>query len=236
MSVSTAIAAASAPSPARDAKASVASPARDAKASVVSLASRRPLDPATAERRREDHELVNAILAGESGAFERLYALYGNRIQRFAIKRLGDPTEAEDVVQDVFLEVHRCLNRWEGRSALLTWMFGIAHHQICRRFRKKTPISVDLDQLEAAPPVADDAPSEERLDAHRILEVCADALDEDVAPAHREIFDLYYGESQATRAIAEEVGKSTQAVKISLFRTRRAMEARLEAQGVQMTA
>lgn len=220
------------------ATAAVPEPSRAAEggASVVSLASGRPLDPAVAERRREDHELVRAILAGDAGAFDRLHVLYASRIQRFALKRLGDPTEAEDVVQDVFLEVHRCLDRWEGRSALLTWMFGIAHHQICRRFRKKTPISVDLDQLDAAPPVADDAPSEARVDAHRALEVCADVLAEEVAPAHRQIFDLYYGESRATRAIAEEVGKSNQAVKISLFRTRRAMEARLDAEGIGLSA
>ncbi len=69
-----------------------------------------------------------------------------------------------------------------------------------------------------------------------MLSVCADALDEDVSAAQREIFDLYYGESRPTRAIAEELGKSNQAVKISLFRTRRAMQARLDDQGIQLIA
>ena len=205
-------------------------------AAVLSFATGRPVDPAVAERRRQDRELVNSILAGEPDAFTRLHELYAQRIYRFAVKRLGDATEAEDVVQDTFLEVHKCLGSWEGRSALLTWMFGIAHHQLCRRFRKKTPIGIPMEQLEARPPVAPEAPVDRRVEAARILEVCADALDEDVSPAQRDIFDRYYGDSRPTKEIAEELGKSNQAIKISLFRTRRAMEARLEELGIQQIA
>jgi len=205
-------------------------------APVLSFATGRPVDPAATERRRQDQELVNQILAGDSAAFTRLHELYSQRLYRFAVKRLGDATEAEDVVQDVFVEVYRCLGSWEGRSALLTWMFGIAHHQLCRRFRKKTPISIPMEQIESAPPAAPEASSDRRVDASRLLGVCADALDEDVSASQREIFDLYYGENRPTKAIAEVLGKSNQAVKISLFRTRRAMEARLEEHDMALIA
>lgn len=216
---------------------SEAQPAEGTNAAVLSFATGRRVDPAVAERRREDRELVNEILAGDADAFNRLHELYAQRLYRFAVKRLGDATEAEDVVQDVFLEVHKCLGSWEGRSALLTWMFGIAHHQLCRRFRKKTPIGIPDEQLEAAaPPVEPEATSEHRVDAARVLEACADTLDEDVSPAQREIFDLYYGENRSTKQIAEDLGKSNQAIKISLFRTRRAMEARLEEREISLTA
>ena len=205
-------------------------------ASILSFATGQKLDPVVAERRRQDRQLVTAILAGDAGSFTRLHELYARRLYLFAVKRLGDPTEAEDVVQDVFLEVHRCLASWQGRSALLTWMFGIAHHQVCRRFRRKTPNGISLDRLDASPPVAPEVPSDRRVDAARMLAVCADTLDEDVSPAQQEIFDLYYGDNRPTRAIAKDLGKSNQAVKISLFRTRRAMTARLEEQGIQWTA
>lgn len=211
-------------------------PAEAGTAPVLSFATGRAIDPAVAERRRQDQELVAKILAGDSDAFTQLHELYAQRIYRFAVKRLGDATEAEDVVQDVFLEVHRCLASWEGRSALLTWMFGIAHHQLCRRFRKKTPIGVPMEQLEAHPPEAPEAPSDRRVEAQRVLEVCADALEQDVSDAQRDIFDRYYGDSRATKEIAEDLGKSNQAIKISLFRTRRAMEARLDELGIQLTA
>ena len=193
-------------------------------------------DPARAQRRKEDRDLARAILAGEPESFSRLHELYAIRLYRFALKRLGDASEAEDVVQDVFLEVHRCLASWEGRSALLTWMFGIAHHQLCRRFRRKTPLGIPIDQLESAPPPSPEVPSDRRVEAIRILGVCADSLDEDVSPKQREIFDLYYGENKPTKVIADALGKSNQAVKISLFRTRRAMESRLNEHGIQLSA
>jgi RNA polymerase sigma-70 factor (ECF subfamily) len=205
-------------------------------APVLSFTTGQPVDPAAAERRRQDQELVNGILAGNGDSFSRLHELYSQRLYRFVVKRLGDATEAEDVVQDTFLEVHRCLASWEGRSTLLTWMFGIAHHQLCRRFRKKTPIGISLDQLEASPPIAPEVPSDRRVDAARILAVCADTLDEEVSAAQHEIFDLYYGENRPTKAIAEQLGKSNQAVKISLFRTRRAMEVRLAELDIQQIA
>jgi DNA-directed RNA polymerase specialized sigma24 family protein len=84
--------------------------------------------------------------------------------------------------------------------------------------------------------VSPEVPCDRRVDAARILEVCADTLEEDVSAAQQEIFDLYYGDNRPTRVIAEELGKSNQAVKISLFRTRRAMQARLEDQGIQLIA
>ena len=209
--------------------------AEAASASVHSIATRHALDP-TLEGRLRDRELVQAILAGEGEAFERLYELYSQRIYRFAVKRLGDAVEAEDVVQDTFLELHRCLASWEGRSSLLTWMFGIAHHQLCRRFRKKTPIGLPIELLELAPPVAPEVPGERRLDAVRVISMCADALDEDVSDSQREIFNLYYGESRPTKQIAKDLGKSNQAVKISLFRTRRAMQARLDGRQFRKSA
>ncbi|MEO1934314.1 MAG: RNA polymerase sigma factor [Myxococcales bacterium] len=223
------------PGPQQILHAEVARPGQESVA-VLSIKTGRQIDPAVTARRRQDRDLVNEILAGEAGSFQRLHDLYATRLYRFAVKRLGDATEAEDVVQDVFLEVHRCLASWEGRSALLTWMFGIAHHQICRRFRRKTPIGVPIEQLEAKAPKVPQACSEGRVDAARILYVCADALDEDVSSAQQEIFDLYYGENRPTKVIAQELGKSNQAVKISLFRTRRAMQTRLEERGMALIA
>ena len=69
-------------------------------ASILSFATGQKLEPAVAERRRQDRELVSAILSGDAEGFTRLHELYATRLYRFAVKRLGDPTEAEDVVQD----------------------------------------------------------------------------------------------------------------------------------------
>ncbi len=115
-------------------------------------------------------------------------------------------------------------------------MFAIAQHQCCRRFRRKKPNSPPHEALVEKALRSPESSSEGRVDAIRTLGACADPLDEDVASVHHQIFDLYYGENRPIKAIASALGKSNQAIKISLFRTRRAMAVRLEEQGMAMMA
>ena len=61
---------------------------------------------------------------------------------------------------------------------------------------------------------------ERRIDAGRVLDRCDEILSESRRPAHQEIFHLRYGESHSIKAIAEKVGKSNEAVKVSLRRSR----------------
>ena len=61
-------------------------------------------EPVLAQR-SDDQALVRAILEADPDAFSRLYKLYADRIFCFAVKRLGDASEAEDVVQDTFLSL-----------------------------------------------------------------------------------------------------------------------------------
>ena len=164
-------------------------------------------------------DLVPAVLGGEPGAFAALHSRYHGRIYAFALKRLRDPDEAEDVTQDVFIQVFRCLSGFEGRSSLLTWMFGIAHNLSCKRLQKRRVPTVSLDMLEADPP-AEKIPADERLDADRVLQRVFDTLEQQVSPERQEIFRRYYLEMQSQRAIGESLGIASAAVKASLFRTR----------------
>ena len=174
-------------------------------------------------QRQCDRALAARIVAGDGDGFDRLHDLYRDRIYRFALKRLRDPSEAEDVCQDVFLQVFRCIGSFEGRSSLLTWMFGIAHHQVCRRHRRRSLEVMSLDAPEAAEARAEQVPTDRLVDAARVLADCGRALDEKVNDSQRRVFQLRYARNYSTRAIAQELGKSNQAVKISLFRTRRTL-------------
>jgi RNA polymerase sigma factor (sigma-70 family) len=171
----------------------------------------------------DDADLAEGIRAGDAQYFEVLHDRYRTRIFAFALKRLGDPSEAEDVTQEVFLEVFRCIGSYEGRSSLLTWMFGIAHNRICRRFRRKNPAVVSLDEVENVVVSAADVPADRRVEATRALERCTKMVESELSPDQREVFNLKYVENRSTRWIAKRLGKSSQAVKISLFRSRRAL-------------
>lgn len=177
--------------------------------------------------RAEDRQVVGRMQAGERDAFGEVYEHYARRVYAFALRRLRDPHEAEDVCQDVFVEVARSIGSFQGRSALGTWILGIAFHEVCNRRRRDRRRPLSLDAQSAAPPFAREAPLDSQVDAARTLARCAEVLGREVGPAHREMFELHLGGAPDVAAIADAVGKSRQAVKISLFRTRRQLHSRV---------
>ena len=171
----------------------------------------------------DDARLVREILAGKDEAFIELYERYERRIYFFALKRMSDSSDAEDVTQEVFLQVFRGLSKFEGRSSLLTWMFGIAHNQVCRRYRRRRPMVQSLESDEVNELTSGETPADRKTDFVRILRNCGRVLEEKVPEQQRKAFELRYVENQSTREIAENMGKSPQAIKISLFRTRQTL-------------
>lgn len=165
------------------------------------------------------------VRAGDEAAFAEIYDAYFPRVYAFVLKRVGDQAEAEDLTQETFVQLYRSLASYEGRSSLLTWTFGIAHNVCSRYFRHCSRWMVgsrDARELEDSP--SDDA-IEGRIDAARLLERCGEVLESSRRPAHREIFRMRYAESRSIRAIAKETGKSSEAVKVSLRRSRNVLAA-----------
>ena len=178
--------------------------------------------------RARDVALAARVRRGDQAAFAELYRLYHRRVLAFAHKRIGDATEAEDVAQDVFLQLHRSIARYEGRSSLLTWIFGIAHHEVCNRFRRRSVETVGFE--DEAHEVESDAPTpDEVVDAQRALRRCAETLERNVSPAQRKIFALRYAGARSVAEIASETGRSAGAVRIGLLRSRRALDEQADA-------
>jgi len=170
--------------------------------------------------RERDRALVERVIGGDPIAFSEIYENYFPRVYAFTFKRIGDPAEAEDLTQETFVQLYRSLPSFEGRSSLLTWTFGIAHNVCSRYFRHCSRWMVgpkDARELDDRPV---DATIERKVDAGRVLERCDEVLEANRRPAHQEIFHLRYGESHSIRAIAKKVGKSNEAVKVSLRRSR----------------
>jgi RNA polymerase sigma-70 factor (ECF subfamily) len=79
--------------------------------------------------------LLEQCRRGDPEAFARLVALHEGMVFNLAVRLLGDAEEARDIAQEVFLQVYRSLGRFEGRSALKTWIYRIVVNQ-CRNRRR----------------------------------------------------------------------------------------------------
>jgi RNA polymerase sigma-70 factor, ECF subfamily len=90
---------------------------------------------------------VDAAVAGDSGAFTRLYDQHVDRIYRHVLYRIGNRTDAEDVTQQVFFQAWRAIARYERRSTpFVAWLLTIAHNAVVnfyRRARATNPIDVE---------------------------------------------------------------------------------------------
>jgi RNA polymerase sigma-70 factor (ECF subfamily) len=87
-----------------------------------------------------DETLLKNALGGDEESFAALYRRRNGPVYRFALHMSGDPAVAEDVTQEAFLALLQNGKRFDAaRGTLLSFLYGIARHQVLRRLDKKQP-------------------------------------------------------------------------------------------------
>ncbi|MSV35530.1 MAG: sigma-70 family RNA polymerase sigma factor [Bryobacterales bacterium] len=88
---------------------------------------------------QHQHEatLLRGVAAGDRGAFEELYFSYQKRLFGYLYRVLGESGVAEELVNDVMVEVWKSAGRFRGDSKPATWIFGIAHHRLLNHLRRR---------------------------------------------------------------------------------------------------
>ncbi|MBW2272149.1 MAG: sigma-70 family RNA polymerase sigma factor [Deltaproteobacteria bacterium] len=172
---------------------------------------------------QDERVLIARAAAGHERSFELLYARYRTRVFAFVLSRLRDPDEADDVTQEVFFEVSRRLCDFEARSALLSWMLGIAHFKVLRRYRKRRSEKTAREALvlrSLSDPLAGQNAPDRAAEARRVLDRCEAVLQRELSPMQREIFHLRYRENETIPGVAAALGRSAVSVRVSLHRSR----------------
>lgn len=173
-----------------------------------------------------------ALRQREPQAFQELVETYSPRIYNLALKMLGDPDLAEDILQETFISAYRAIDRFEGRSHVSTWLYRIAHNAVLMRLRKEKRApdmqsledDVDVETLSTASRW-DDAP-EARLMEAELMQKMDDAL-AGLSETLRVVFVLRDIEGLSTAETAEVLDLSETAVKSRLHRARLALRAEL---------
>ena len=83
-----------------------------------------------------DLELAQRSAEGDSEAFEQIYRRHFRRVYALCLRMLGDPTQAEDLTQDVFVNLFNKIGSFRGESAFTTWLHRMTVNQVLMYFRK----------------------------------------------------------------------------------------------------
>ncbi len=165
-----------------------------------------------------DMDLADRCRSGVPGAFEELYRLHSPRLFGLACRMVGR-TDAEDLLQDIFLTAHRKLGLYKGDSSLGTWLFRLATN-LCLDFlrsraNRSAQVTDSYDAEDAPTPVGGRGPIlgvVDRFDLERAIATLPDGC--------REVFVLYDVEGFEHREVGAMLGISDGTSKSQLHKAR----------------
>ena len=180
---------------------------------------------------RSDEALAALAAAGDDLAFETLLSRYEARVYRLARRLTGDERDAQDVLQDAFLQVYRKLGSFRGESRFSTWLYRIATNAALmqQRARKRRP----TESLEAYLPRFDDkgahlgepadllaaSRADELLDRRLLAEKAREGVAR-LPDLYREAFVLRDLQEMSTADVAELLGLDPATVRQRVHRAR----------------
>src|SRR3974390_278016 len=120
-----------------------------------------------------DEALIGRIARGDRLAMQVLFARHHVRVYRFVLRLVGNPTVAEDLISEVFLDVWRQADRFEGRSAVSTWLLAIARFKALLALRKGSDKELDEETAAGIEDPSDDPEvATQKRDKGEILRKC----------------------------------------------------------------
>jgi RNA polymerase sigma-70 factor (ECF subfamily) len=183
---------------------------------AVSRAPARPKQPSA----DDSLELVARCQAGDRGAFRELFQKHRSNVARLVQRMLGPSPDLEDVVQEVFFQVHRSIKDFRGQSRFSTWLYRVSVNVVLmqRRAAKSRPVLVGVPEgltpASRGPLPDEDTARRARVEAFaRILERLSEKK--------RTVFVLHELEGMAAADIAEVVGAPVLTVRTRLFYARK---------------
>jgi RNA polymerase sigma-70 factor (ECF subfamily) len=171
---------------------------------------------------RPDAELVARCRAGDSDAFEALYREHSPRLYALARRMTGSSPESEDLLQEIFLQVHRKLGSYRGDAAVGTWLYRLAIRQ-CLDFLRSRQGRMGA----ASRPLEDDGPNVPTTRETPAARIDIERAVAQLPPRCRIAFVLHDVEGLEHKQIADMLGVSESASKSRVFEARMKLRAML---------
>src|SRR6516165_4284777 len=169
-------------------------------------------------------EAIRQAQAGNASAFEHLYQLHGRRVYALCLRMVGNPADAEDLMQEAFLQLYRKIGTFRGESAFSTWLHRMTVNVVLMRLRKK---SLPTDSLEETmePDAENSAPKRDVGAPDLRLSGAVDRVNlersiEKLPPGYRTVFVLHDVQGYEHNEIAGIMGCSVGNSKSQLHKAR----------------
>ncbi|HEX8774123.1 MAG TPA: RNA polymerase sigma factor [Pyrinomonadaceae bacterium] len=166
-----------------------------------------------------DYRLTRRIAGGDMQAFEELYERYHRRLYNLCLRMTRNPTEAEDLTQEAFIQVYHKIGSFRGESALMTWLFRLTTNQVLMHFRKHSVKreQVTEDGLVPEPLFGQGSGTSQTTTVDRLA---LDSAISKLAPGYRIVFILHDVEGYQHAEIAQICGNSIGTSKSQLHKAR----------------
>jgi RNA polymerase sigma-70 factor (ECF subfamily) len=170
-----------------------------------------------------DEQVVSEVLAGQTALFEVLMRRHNERVYRAARSIVKDEREAEDVMQQAYVNAYSHLRQFDGRSKFSTWLTRIAIHEALARVRQRRRYtSLDCDDRSTLefPMQVTSSPDPERQAIARELGALMESAIDRLPDGIREVFMLRQVEGMNTAEVAGALNVTDDVVKTRLSRAR----------------
>jgi RNA polymerase sigma-70 factor (ECF subfamily) len=177
-------------------------------------------------------EIIRLAQRGDAAAFEIIYQHHCGRVYALCLRMLRDPVEAEDLVQEVFIQLFRKIHTFRGESAFSTWLHRLTANLVLMRLRRKKPVSISLDEItgseeENGKPRQEIGGLDPRLSGLVDRVTLQSAIDQ-LPEGYREIFVLYDVQGYEHSEIAQILGRSIGNSKSQLHKSRKRLRELLQ--------
>lgn len=166
-----------------------------------------------------DYAIARRISGGDMEAFEELYLRHHRTVYSLCHRMTGNPTEAEDLAQEVFIHVYHKIGSFRGEASMKTWLHRVTVNKVLMHFRKsavkRERMTEDGETPEPAPDVA-----QVTSYAFAVDRIALDRAIEELPPGYRAVFTLHDVEGYEHAEVAQILGISIGTSKSQLHKAR----------------
>lgn len=166
-----------------------------------------------------DFELTRAAAKGDMKAFEEIYLRHHRRVFSLCQRMLQNPSEAEDLTQEVFLQLYRKIGSFRGDSAFTTWLHRLTINQVLMHFRKRS-VKFEKTTEEGETPVQTLPGTENPKKMPIVDKIALETAIAELAPGYRIVFVLHDVEGYEHEEVARILGCAVGTSKSQLSKAR----------------